>query len=693
MKSIVPLYILLASLCPFLKVNAQGCPSASFAPVTSFATLNSPLAITLGDFNNDGFVDIISSNVDATISIALGNGTGQYVTSSKPFTGLFTKNIANGDFNGDNKLDLVAANFNTNNIAVLPGNGDGTFGSPVFYNTASSSTAVVVGDFNNDGKLDIISSNQSDGSISVLLGTGNGSFILGGNVSVAGAPRALAAGDFNNDGKLDIVTANEGFNTLNQKTVSVLLGNGNGTFAAPAAFSINTDPLVPMSPVSIGVGDFNSDGKLDVVTANSGPCSTSNCDNVSVLLGNGNGGLGQPTIFPVNTQNFSFQLTSVAVGDVNGDGSLDLVTVAFNSQYASVLLGTGTGSFGSPVNYFIQERVADNALYTTLADVNKDGRLDIITMHGRFNISILLNTCQVASLPVIQCPSDIIVNNALNKCSETIALNATASGGSSTTIQYKIGSTIITSPHEFAIGKTIVTAIATNAAGSNSCSFAVIVKDNQAPLISCPQNMIVNPASMTGTVVSYTNPVVKDNCASTLFQTSGLSSGSFFPIGTTTNTFEARDADNIVICSFTITVTDPRCGNNKVSVCHKGTTLCINTNALDAHLSHGDVLGSCVVNSSITKSRQGPLEMEAARFSVSVLPNPSVKNFSLSISNGDRSEMIRLVVTDVLGRLVEQRSGIPSEAIISFGDSYQKGIYLVQIRQGAQTKVVKIVKQ
>ena len=644
MKSIVPLYILLASLCPFLKVNAQGCPSASFAPVTSFATLNSPLAITLGDFNNDGFVDIISSNVDATISIALGNGTGQYVTSSKPFTGLFTKNIANGDFNGDNKLDLVAANFNTNNIAVLPGNGDGTFGSPVFYNTASSSTAVVVGDFNNDGKL-------------------------------------------------DIVTANEGFNTLNQKTVSVLLGNGNGTFAAPAVFSINTDPLVPMSPVSIGVGDFNSDGKLDVVTANSGPCSTSNCDNVSVLLGNGNGGLGQPTIFPVNTQNFSFQLTSVAVGDVNGDGSLDLVTVAFNSQYASVLLGTGTGSFGSPVNYFIQERIADNALYTTLADVNKDGRLDIITMHGRFNISILLNTCQVASLPVIQCPSDIIVNNALNKCSETIALNATASGGSSTTIQYKIGSTIITSPHEFAIGKTIVTAIATNAAGSNSCSFAVIVKDNQAPLVSCPQNMIVNPASMTGTVVNYTNPVVKDNCASTLFQTSGLSSGSFFPIGTTTNTFEARDADNTVICSFTITVTDPRCGNNKVSVCHKGTTLCINTNALDAHLSHGDVLGSCVVNSSITKSGQGSLEMEAARFSVSVLPNPSVKNFSLSISNGDRSEMIRLVVTDVLGRLVEQRSGIPSEAIISFGDSYQKGIYLVQIRQGTQTKVVKIVKQ
>src|SRR5215203_4080887 len=326
MKSIVPLYILLASLCPFLKVNAQGCPSASFAPVTSFATLNSPLAITVGDFNNDGFVDIISSNVDATISIALGNGTGQYVTSSRPFTGLFTKNIANGDFNGDNKLDLVAANFNTNNIAVLPGNGDGTFGSPVFYNTASSSTAVVVG----------------------------------------------------------------GFNNLNQKTVSVLLGNGNGTFAAPAAFSINTDPLVPMSPVSIGVGDFNSDGKLDVVTANSGPCSTSNCDNVSVLLGNGNGGLGQPTVFPVNTQNFSFQLTSVAVGDVNGDGSLDLVTVAFNSQYASVLLGTGTGSFGPPVNYFIQERIADNAQYTTLADVNKDGRLDIITMHGRFSISILL---------------------------------------------------------------------------------------------------------------------------------------------------------------------------------------------------------------------------------------------------------------------------------------------------------------
>src|SRR5215211_4873627 len=179
MRPIVPLYFLLMIFCACITLNkiySQGCPTPVFAPVSSFAPLNSSFSLTLGDFNNDGYIDMITANVDQTISVALGNGTGKYVTGSKPSIGFSAHYITNGDFNGDGKLDLVTTNF-PSNIAVLPGNGDGSFGSPVFYSTPGFSRAVVTGDFNGDGKLDIVSANQEDGTVSVFLGTGNGSFI------------------------------------------------------------------------------------------------------------------------------------------------------------------------------------------------------------------------------------------------------------------------------------------------------------------------------------------------------------------------------------------------------------------------------------------------------------------------------------------------------------------------------------
>ena len=169
------------------------------------------------------------------------------------------------DLNGDGKPDIVAANFAGNSITVLLANGTGGFtpaaGSP--FGVGTDPQSVAIADLNGDGKPDIVTANFGGNNITVLFGNGLGAFTAapGSPFVVGAAPTSLAVGDFNGDGKLDIVTANSADNTI-----TVLLGDGLGGFAAAAGspFAVGTNP------VSTALGDFNRDGKLDILTANSG---------------------------------------------------------------------------------------------------------------------------------------------------------------------------------------------------------------------------------------------------------------------------------------------------------------------------------------------------------------------------------------------------------------------------------------
>jgi len=181
---------------------------------------------------------------------------------------------------------------------------------------------------------------------------------------VGAEPISVAVGDFNGDGKLDLAVANNGSNN-----VSILLGNGDGAFQAAADYGAGTEPY------SVAVGDFNGDGKLDVVVANEG-------GNVSILLGNGDGTFQAAVNYGAESEP-----TSVAVGDFNGDGKLDLAVANYGSSNVSILLGNGDGTFKTAVNY----AVGSASISMAVGDFNGDGKLDLaVVNYGSSNVSILL---------------------------------------------------------------------------------------------------------------------------------------------------------------------------------------------------------------------------------------------------------------------------------------------------------------
>lgn len=194
----------------------------------------------------------------------------------------------------------------------------------------------------------------------------------------------------------------------------------------------------------------------------------------------------------------------------------------------------------------------------------------------------------------ITCPPDILVQNSPNNCSQSVEFVVAVSGTPTPTVECKVGNEVITSPHVFPVGTSIVNCTATNGNGSVSCSFAVTVQDTQRPAMVSRRNMNVRPTSLAGAVVNYQMPVGNDNCTATTRQTAGLPSGSVFPIGTTTNRFVATDpAGNTATTSFRVTVANPYCGAHRVKVCHRGHTLCVSLRRLPLHLAHGDHLGQC----------------------------------------------------------------------------------------------------
>jgi hypothetical protein len=301
-----------------------GNGDGTFQPPTEYA-LPGPAGRPLlaADLAGDGKLDLITDTDDG-VEVLMGNGDGTFQPAKTVIEGLFGL-FTVGDFNGDGKLDLAAiADFPSGTnvsiaIAVLPGNGDGTFGPPIYSDMGdeelwNQSLPLVAGDFTGDGKLDLAT------EYGVLLGNGDGTF---GPVLPGGG---ILAGDFTDDGNLDLVSSN----------YEILLGNGNGTFQ-PGLPTTAGNPTE--SNTYLLAGDFTGDGNLDLAYP-----GDEGYDQVSVLLGNGNGTFSTPSQLPATPP------PDPVVADVNGDGTDDLLVVdgGGNILYRQGVPGQ-PGSFAPPI--------------------------------------------------------------------------------------------------------------------------------------------------------------------------------------------------------------------------------------------------------------------------------------------------------------------------------------------------------
>jgi len=350
--------------------------SSGYINGSEFATTTS---VAVGDFNRDGKPDLaVVSQVGTTgniVGVLLGNGDGTFQNQVGYAVGNTPQSVAVGDFNGDGKLDLVVTNTADGTISVLLGNGDGTFQNQVTYVTGKGPYSVAVGDFNGDGKLDLVVTNtdlavaNAPGAVNVLLGNGNGTFQNQVTYATGNNPLSVAVGDFNGDGKLDLVVANyDAFTSTN--TVSVLLGNGDGTFQNQVTYATTAESI------SVAVGDFNGDGKPDLAVASGA---------VNVLLGNGDGTFQNQVTYSTGDSAYS-----VVVADFDGDGKLDLAVANGDDNTVSVLRGNGDGTFQNRVAYFAGLFVGPMAV----GDFNGDGNPDLTTLNFRYSEAagyVLLN--------------------------------------------------------------------------------------------------------------------------------------------------------------------------------------------------------------------------------------------------------------------------------------------------------------
>src|ERR1700674_1075690 len=353
-------------------------------------------SVAVGDLNGDGKRDLLvgsrsngPNGLVGAVNVLLGVGDGTFQERGLYGTAGLHVYVVLADVNGDGKLDMLASGCNfkdcsTGVVTIHTGNGDGTFagGSYVFGTGGKQPTSSpAVADFNGDGKLDLVVAHcgygcpSGTGTVGVLLGNGDATFQTAVTYGTGGiGAHQVIVADVNGDGKPDLIVPNacaSSANCIGPGSVGVLLGKGDGTFQAAVAYGSGGDDAI-----SVAVADVNGDGNLDVLVANYCNTGCSQAGPLGVLLGKGDG-----TFQPVIPYSFGASLGPIALADVNGDGKLDVVTPS-SIPNLMVLLGNGDGTFQAPVLYGTGGFGGGGIV---VADVNGDGAPDVMVTNLCFN--------------------------------------------------------------------------------------------------------------------------------------------------------------------------------------------------------------------------------------------------------------------------------------------------------------------
>ena len=359
----------------------------TFKDVASNVALTSP--VLAADFNNDGKLDLVAA-IGQTVWTSLGKGDGTFQTaipSVVPATSITAINFA--DVNGDGKLDLIVSGAKGSTgsfVATMIGNGDGSFQAPIEtdFSGLHLPQGMILADYNGDGILDLAFA--SGLNIQTLLGKGDGTFQLGPSTACNQIPlNVVATGDFNGDGKADIVVTMYDLFSTGFDFVEVFPGNGDGSFGTP--LMVNGSGSAFVGAITAAVGDFNGDGNLDIATAIQTSGATIQ-EFIQISLGNGDGTFQTA----MNVPNVTEVTTPLLVGDFNGDGNLDLVTGGF------CYFGRGDGTFPS-----FTGSSGNPSTYVLAGDFDGDGQQDLVdeqlTLSGSTVLYFIQLTLQVPPAP------------------------------------------------------------------------------------------------------------------------------------------------------------------------------------------------------------------------------------------------------------------------------------------------------
>ena len=366
--------------------------NGSYQGTAVYGSLSSAIAATFADFDRDGLTDMAvgvpdySFLADSLVLTYRGNGDGTFRPAVSYYVGPdIGVSITSGDFNGDGIIDL--AETGTDSAAgvlnILLGNADGSFQPAIAHTALSEPYSISAADLNHDGVLDLVAAHRPDAEVGFFRGLSGGTFRTEVPQSAAGRPLALTLGDLNGDGNLDAVVANE---------CTSEVGGCNGTVGvllgrADGSFQPGITYVAGKNPSSVAVGDFDGNGKLDVAAVSSVVTGVSEAS-LDVLLGNGDGTLGTAVSFDTGVS-----ALAVATADINGDGKLDLLVTGtlnanppFGGATVALLLGNGDGTFQPAIQY----PTAGYSLTLNAVDVNGDGAPDI-EVPGAYGVTILMN--------------------------------------------------------------------------------------------------------------------------------------------------------------------------------------------------------------------------------------------------------------------------------------------------------------
>jgi len=468
--------------------------SVSFTE-TAFSSSGGNIQVVAADFNGDGKLDLATAGYyDSTVRIFLGNGDGTF-TVGPVYSVCQAHSLVTGDFNGDGVVDLAVSARGCSEVTILLGNGDGTFRESGSFGVGPTGPwggpyRLTVGDFNRDGNLDIATANESN-YVSVLLGNGDGTFQEHVDYDLGVTVYYLVVGDFDGDGNLDLAVSSGDA----QAPVSILLGSSDGIFReGPVVY-----PKTATGVRNLTAADLNGDGKLDLAIIDDVEST------VSIMLGNGDATFNAGAQYALET---STSPNSVGTADFRGESILDLVIPSWSS-YVAYLAGNGDGTFQAPVAYLS----GDGSRGLAFGDFNGDGRMDFaVGNQFAYTISIFLNV-PPASAVTFTPPSLTFPSQPVGTFSQSQPVTLTNTGGETLTFS-AVASTSgdfyqsNNCPHSLSPQASCTLSVMFTPTVAGTRSGAVNVSDNA---VGSPQKLpLTGTASGAGKIILTLSPAMLD---------------------------------------------------------------------------------------------------------------------------------------------------------------------------------------